>query len=372
MKKLTRSDIQLGQPLPWSVHDKEGRLLLRKGIVIAYEHQIERLIANGLYLGTQEVVPPHRKHEEEEQISVFDHIGSLTLRLKSLFNALCSYPPAADAPERLANMAKDILATCARDTDAAIAAANLDFHNPYLLSHHIHSAVLCALVGRRLEIPEKELVSILCAALTYDIGLVDLQHLEKQLEPLDEQQIAAIRQHPQKSVEMLKQVKVHDEIWLSAILHHHERADGSGYPHGLAADKIPLGASMLGAMDSYMAMVKSRPFREAKVPLKAIGEIFSGKDAKFNKAICDGLVKELGMYPPGAIVRLANNEIAIVQARGEKITQPVVYSVFDPSGMPYMVPRQRDSTTEEFAVKSTVAHSECRAVALIMRRLWSK
>jgi len=372
MKRLTRNDIQLGQPLPWSVHDKDGRLLLRKGIVIAFEHQIERLIANGLYLGTQEVAPTHKKYEVEESDPVFDHIGSLTLRLKSLFNSLCSYPPAADTPMRLINVAKDIAETCARDPDAAIAAANLDFHNPYLLSHHIHSAVLCALVGRRLEIPEKQLISILCAALTYDIGLIDLQHLEKQLDPLNDQQIAAIRQHPLKSVEMLKQVKIHDEIWLSAILHHHERADGSGYPEGLSADKIPLGASMLGAMDSYMAMVKSRPFREAKVPLKAIGEIFNEKGAKFTKSVCDALVKELGMYPPGAIVKLSNNEIAVVKARGEKITQPQVFSVFDTAGMPYMVPRQRDTTTEEFTVKGTVAHSECRAVAMIMRRLWSK
>ncbi len=371
MKRLTRDDIQLGQPLPWSVHDRDGRLLMRKGVVIAFEHQIERLIASGLYLGVQEVVPSHRKFEAEEPEPVFDHIGSLTLRLKSLFNALCSQPPAADAPARLTDMAKDIAATCARDADAAIAAANLDFHNPYLLSHHIHSAVLCALIGRRLEVPEKELVSILCAALTYDIGLIDLQYLEKQLEPLDAQQIAAIRRHPLKSVEMLKRVKIHDETWLSAILHHHERADGSGYPDGLAADRIPLGASMLGAMDSYMAMVKSRPFREAKVPLKAIGEIFGGKDDKFSKPVCEALVKELGMYPPGAIVRLANNEIAVVKAKGEKITQPQVYSVFDAAGMPYMAPRHRDAAAEEFAVKSTVAHSECRAVALIMRRLWS-
>lgn len=370
MKQLTRADIRVGEPLPFSVYDKDGRLLLRKGVVVAFEQQIERLIAQGLFAMGQEA--PVRYLPREEAPPVFDEIGSLTLRLKTIFTAFSGASFADDAPERVISMAREILAACGRDAEAALAAVHLDFHNPYLLAHHVHSAVLCALLGRSVGVPEEELIPVMCGALTYDIGLVDMPHLEKQREPLSEEQNGFVRRHPQKSAEILKRAGVADEIWLAAVLDHHERLDGGGYPRSLAGDGLARGARMVGLADSYLAMIKSRPFREARVPLQAMREIFLEKECNFGAEFCDALVKEVGMYPPGAIVRLVNGEIAVVKTRGRKTMQPQVFSVYDASGMPFMSPRERDSDLDECAVKAPVAHSECRAVALIMRRLWTK
>lgn len=358
--------------MPFSVYDGNGRLLLRKGVIIAFEQQIERLIANGLYADAgaapDRPVPPAR----EKQPPVFDEIGSLTLRLKTTFTACFGAVPADDAGERVVALARGIHAACARDAEAAIAAVHLDSFNPYPLAHHVHSAVLCSLLGRRMGMADDDLMPILCAALTYDMGLVDMIHLEKQLEPLSAEQSEVVRRHPARGVELLKRAGVDDPVWLAAILHHHERVDGGGYPKGLAGDDVPLGARMLGMVDSYTAMTRGRPYRDAKVPAKAVGEIFSGKETLFGAKVSEALVKELGMYPPGAIVRLANGETAVVKARGAKITQPQVFSVYDASGMPFMLPQQRDSRLDEYAVKAPVAHSECRAVVLIIRRLWTR
>lgn len=375
MKLLSRADVQLGKPLPFSIYDKGGRLLLRKGIVISFEQQIERLVANGMYadVGLDGAGGPYRARTAiRDEIPVFEEIGSLTLRLKTLFTALSGVSFAGDTVGKLDTLAREIHGASARDPEAAIAAVHLDFHNPYLLSHHVHSAVLCSLLGRRIGMPDNELMPLLCAALTYDAGLLDMPHLEKQMGPLSREQDGAVRNHPQKSVEMLRRAGVRDEIWIFAVQNHHERLNGEGYPRRLAGKDISLGARMLGLVDCYLAMVKSRPFREARVPLKAMREIFISKEESFGDELCDALVRELGMYPPGAIVRLANGEVAVVKARGDKITQPQVFSVYDARGMPFMVPHERDSCLEECAVKETVAHSECRAVALIMRRLWTK
>lgn len=375
MKQLSRADIQVGSPLPFSVYDKNGRLLLRQGVTIAFEQQIERLIEGGLFadMKSERTLGSVRSASaNQEKTPVFDEIGSLTLRLKTTFTSFFGASPEDDGAERVTAMARKIHDACARDAEAAIAAIHLDSHNPYLLSHHVHSAVLCSLLGRRQGISDGELLPVMCAALTFDIGLVDMIHLEKQREPLDSEQAAIVRRHSQKSVDILKRAGVNEEAWISAVLNHHERMDGSGYPQGLSGDHIPRGARMLGMIDSYLAMIKNRPFRGAKVPLMAVREIFNEKDAKFDPEICDVLVRELGMYPPGAIVRLVNGEVAVVKGRGEKITQPQVFSVYDISGMPLMSPRQRDATLSENAIKEPVAHSECRAVELIIRRLWTK
>ncbi|MBS4098489.1 MAG: HD domain-containing protein [Sulfuricella sp.] len=373
MKRLVPADVRLGMPLPFSVFDKDGRLLLRKGVVISYQHQLERLVANGLFAAEGAAASTAPAHPVVGQPQpVFDEIGSLTLRLKTLFTDLLGAAPSDDTRERVIAMAREIHAACARDAEGAIAAIHLDFHNPYLLSHHVHAAVLCALLGERLGMADAELTPLMCAALTFDIGLVDMLHLEKQPDALSEEQNETMRRHPQTSVTRLKRAGVDNEIWLAAVSSHHERINGSGYPHGLHRDELPPGARLLGLVDIYTAMIKGRSYRAAKVPLKAIAEIMQGKETQFDASSCDTLVKELGMYPPGALVRLANGEVAVVKERGAKIHEPQVHSVYDKAGMPLMSPRQRDSRLEEFAVKAPVAHSECRAVALIIRRLWTK
>lgn len=358
--------------MPFSVYDGNGRLLLRKGVVIAFEQQIERLIANGLYAHAGTTPDWPSAPAREKPPPVFEEIGGLALRLKTTFTGFFGAVPDDDAGERVVALARGIRAACERDAEAAVAAIHLDSYNPYPLSHHVHSAVLCCLMGRRMGMPDEDLMPVLCAALTYDLGLVDMVHLEKQLEPLSAEQSDAIQGHPARSVELLKRAGVGDASWLAAILSHHERVDGSGYPRRLSGDGVPLGARMLGAADSYTAMTRGRPYRDAKVPAKAVGEIFGGKDRLFGSLVSESLAKELGMYPPGAIVRLANGEIAVVKARGAKIAQPQVFSVYDAFGMPFMLPQQRDTRLDEYAVKGPVAHSECRSVALIMRRLWMK
>lgn len=369
MEKVSPADIRIGAPLPFSVYDKDGRLLLRKGVVLAFEHQIDRLLANGLYMASSKAAPSYPT--EDKPPAVFDEIGSLTLRLKTLFTAFLGVAAPADIGARMAAMAREIHAACERDADAALAAVHLDFHNPYLLSHHVHSAVLCSLLGRRLGMASEELAALMCAALTYDISLVDMAHLEKQMEPLSTEQGKDLRYHPQRSVDILKRAGIANDLWLTAISDHHERVDGSGYPQGLSGAGLAPGTCMLGMIDCYTAMIKGRPYREAKVPLKAISEVFNGKAAQFDGNLCDALVKELGMYPPGALVRLANGEVGVITERGAKIHAPQVYSVYDTSGMPLMVPRQRDVQLEQFAIRTPVAYSECRAVALIIRRLWT-
>ena len=87
---------------------------------------------------------------------------------------------------------------------------------------------------------------------------------------------------------------------------------------------------------------------------------------------CDALVKELGMYPPGSIVRLANGEIAVISKRGKDIRTPSAFSLFEKNGVPRLSPIPRDTFDPIYAIKSAVSHTECRAVSLIISRLWTK
>lgn len=369
MKKLALGDIELGKPLPWSVYDRNGNLLLRKGFVVSYAEQLARLLERGLYSGGGG--DREASTEEAGQPASYQRIGAATLRLKALLNDLRSSEPSSDVLDRLRALARELAQAARQDPDAALAAAHQDFHNIYILAHQVHCAVLAALLAPRLNIGEEPLHALMCAALTCDLGMLDLHFLEKQKAPLDAAQLAELRRHPTRAVDILRRAGVKDALWLSIVADHHERPDGQGYPRGRGANETTPLAKVLAVLDAYLAMIKPRPWREARIPLTAMRELYGLKDSAVSGGICDALIKELGMYPPGSIVRLASNEIAVVGKRGPVLQQPEVYSIYERGGIPRMTPLRRDSQDPAYAVTAALSHQECRSAALIIARLWT-
>lgn len=369
MRQLGRADLRVGAPLPWSCYDRNGHLLLRKGVAISFEHQIDRLIAEGLFIEDRSRGGGAAARRGEPE-SVFERLVALAWGLRTVFNDLLSTTPAPDAEERLRSRARKIVDACAADPSAAIAAIHLDFQNPYVLSHHVHAAVACALLGKRIGVADEELLPVVCGALTFDLGLAEFAHLEKQAEPLDEDQSCTVNQHAQRTVSILHRAGVDDPIWLDTILQHHERWNGGGYPNGLAREEICVGARLLAVADSYTAMIRARAHRAARMPLEAQGELFKHMSILYEERICVALVKEFGMYPPGSIVRLANGEAAVIKEKGKQDGKLMAMSVYDANGMPYMAPQRRDTSEERHAIVRPLPQAECRSAAVIIRRLW--
>lgn len=368
MRQLGRAELRVGAPLPWSCYDRNGHLLLRKGVSISFEHQIDRLISEGLYIEDRNRGGTAARGGEPE--SVFERLVALAWGLRTLFNSLLSATPAPDTGERLLSRARKIIDACAADPNAAIAAVHLDFQNPYPLSHHVHAAVVCALLGQRIGLGNDELLPIVCAALTFDLGLAEFAHLEKQTGPLDAEQAATVRQHTQRSLAILGRAGIDNPVWLATIAQHHERWNGGGYPEGRGREDICIGARLLAVADSYTAMIRSRVFRPARMALEAQGELFRHIGILYDERICVALVKEFGMYPPGTVVRLGNGEVAVVKEKDKKDGKLVAMSIYDAQGMPYMAPQRRDASLPQYAILRPLPQAECRSAAVIIRRLW--
>lgn len=369
MRILRREDFALGKPLPFPVFDKKGNLLLRKGFVISSADQLDRLLERGLCLREDS---GGGRGGDQDQLSVYQRIGSATLRLKPLLNDLRSASPSADVLARLSGLARELRKLAQQDPESALAAVHLDFHNVHLLAHPVHRAVLGAVLSPRLSVGEAQLHALMCAALTCDLGMVELFHLEKQKTRLDADQSDEVSRHVERSLALLRRVGVNDSLWLSTVADHHERLDGKGYPNNrVAADISPL-AKLLAVLDSYLAMIKPRPWRPAMIPLAAMKELHGLKGTSLAGNLCDALIKELGLYPPGAIVRLTCQEVAVVTRRGKDIHTPAeTYSVYEPSGIPRMTPVRRDPSDAKYAVQSALSYAECRSASLIIPRIWT-
>jgi putative nucleotidyltransferase with HDIG domain len=139
--------------------------------------------------------------------------------------------------------------------------SSIDAKDPYTCGHSERVAITCREVARRMNLSDREVECAYMAGLLHDIGKIGTpEHIlrkEGRLEP-EERQI--VQRHPVIGGHILEGIKRMEPI-REAILHHHERLDGSGYPDGLRGDQVPLLARVVGLADAFDAMTSNRPYR---------------------------------------------------------------------------------------------------------------
>jgi hypothetical protein len=99
-------------------------------------------------------------------------------------------------------------------------------------------------------------------------------------------------------------------------------------------------------------------------------ELLMENGGKTDQRLSNLMIKELGVFPPGALVRLANGEIGMVKERQANTAHPIVYSFVRPDGMPMAVALRRDTQRSEYRVQGLVPFDDYRASVGLVRRLW--
>lgn len=156
--------------------------------------------------------------------------------------------------------------------------------------HSMRVSHLAARIAESLGLSPAHVDDIRAAALLHDIGKIGISDgiLGKQ-GPLTAEELRTIRSHPEKGVEILQPLKQFETL-LPAILHHHERFDGSGYPKGLTGEAIPLSARIISVADTYDAILSDRPYRLAASHDKALREMQTWAERQFDSRVLDAFL----------------------------------------------------------------------------------
>jgi putative two-component system response regulator len=134
-------------------------------------------------------------------------------------------------------------------------------------------AVLAARLGRRLELPADELDAVTYGALLHDVGKIGVpDRVLSKAGVLTDEEWALVRQHPEIGERICAPLQSFAAFG-PIIRHHHERWDGGGYPDGLRAEQIPLGARIVGLVDTFDAITHDRPYRPARPIEQALEEL---------------------------------------------------------------------------------------------------
>ena len=156
------------------------------------------------------------------------------------------------------------------------------------------TARLVVKLGRSMGLPEEDLRLLRYVSRIYDVGMVRVgdEVLRKRgaLRPDDYE---SIKRHPAAGVDILAPIEFLGKV-KDAILHHHERFDGKGYPSGLAGEQIPLAARVLAVVDAYESMVTERPYRKAMEREAAIEELMGCSGTQFDPRVVEHFIEIIG------------------------------------------------------------------------------
>jgi putative nucleotidyltransferase with HDIG domain len=148
-------------------------------------------------------------------------------------------------------------------------AISLEAKDPYTRGHSERVAGFAARLAERLSLGKAEVDLVELAGLLHDIGKIGVRE-EVLNKPgrLTPEEFEHVKQHPALGAQILEPI-AEDPQLIKAVLHHHENWNGTGYPHGLAGDAIPLFAQILKVTDVYEALTSNRPYRPARSPEEA-------------------------------------------------------------------------------------------------------
>jgi HD-GYP domain-containing protein (c-di-GMP phosphodiesterase class II) len=343
----------VGEAMPFSVVDAYGRLLLGQGrtlvsqrqidMLIDRDGQVDRALAEAVRIARGGAVVTTAASATlfdrwEQLVWTFDDLGRRVVRHE------------AQAAQLVA-LVDDLSNLVVRDVDVALfLCMRQDDHRfaLYALTHSLHTTVLVLLTARQMGWAEPKALCAARAALTMNISMLELQATmaEQDTAPTG-RQLEQIRAHPALSAQMLRQVGVQDADWLAAVEDHHEQTGGGGYPRGTT--EVTDIAQLIRAADVFMAKISPRAKRPPMAAQLASRQLFQQQPGA---PLAIGLIKAIGVHPPGSLVQLQSGEVAVVTRRPVTGRAAQVATLSNRHGQPSIDTHRRDTAAPEFAIKA--------------------
>ncbi|MDR2869393.1 MAG: HD-GYP domain-containing protein, partial [Deferribacteraceae bacterium] len=206
----------------------------------------------------------------------------------------------------------------------------------YTYTHSVNVAVIAIYLGKRLGFSEQELHNLGFAGLMHDIGKMQIhEQILNKPGKLTNGEFTVVKMHALKGYMYLKSVGVTENSILTAVLHHHEKADGSGYPKALMDSQIPKFAKILSVVDVYDAITSDRAYHKGILPSDAMKLLFSWSGKRFNDALVRFFISIMGIYPAGTLIMLDTNELAVTLEPNKSASlRPTVLIVTDENMAP--------------------------------------
>lgn len=236
-------------------------------------------------------------------------------------------------------LVEEITNSLDRNPGALISLARLKTADDYTYMHSVAVSALMVSLAKQMEMTEREIHGAGRAGLLHDLGKanVPMKVLNKPGKLTDEE-FSFVKIHPEEGHRILLEGGSTDQVALDVVMHHHEKVDGSGYPHGLYDTAISRLAKMGAVCDVYDAITSNRPYKNGWDPTESIKKMSEWTGTHFDHEIFQAFVKCIGIYPTGSLVSLTSGRIGVVMDQSPKsLLTPQVKVFFNTRSKTYLV-----------------------------------
>lgn len=175
--------------------------------------------------------------------------------------------------------------------------ASIDAKDPYTRGHSERVSHLASRLAQAAGLDVDQVERMRIAGLVHDIGKIGVpESVLCKTGRLTRSEYEQMKRHPEIGYHILKDIPLMDDL-LPAVLHHHERYDGNGYPHGLRGEHIPMSARIVCVVDSFDAMSSNRTYRTAMTREEIMAELRANAGSQFDPELVEAFVSlDLSRY----------------------------------------------------------------------------
>lgn len=246
-----------------------------------------------------------------------------------------------------------------RNPNALMCLTKIREKDTYLLEHSLNVAVILANFAKYIELDEEDVQELALSGFLHDIGKIKIpDEILHKPGRLTDQEMVIMRDHVYHGIQTLEQMEIPERI-IRTISEHHERLDGYGYPEGSRGDEISFFGRMISIADTYDAITADRCYKAGMPSQNALKILLQDSPEKYDRELVQKFIKCVGIYPVGSLVKLSNEQVAmVVEQREENPLKPLVKIFYSIRGGHYMAPKTVDISSSQYEIEKAVMASD--------------
>lgn len=240
----------------------------------------------------------------------------------------------------VANVVADITESVLRNSGALVGLLAIKNKDEYTFLHSVSVCTLMVTFAQSLGMDRNLIRLAGIGGLLHDTGKMKVPNeILNKPGRLTEAEFDIMRSHPEEGWNILRHIDDMEAIPLEITLHHHERMDGTGYPHKLPGNEISQMAQMAAVVDVYDAITSDRCYHVGMPATEGLRKLWEWSKFHFNPELVQAFMRTVGIYPVGSLVRLESGRLGIVIEQNEgSLLQPKLKVIFTTKSNTYITP----------------------------------
>ena len=337
VKRIRRDQLRLGMYIhafdgSWFAHP-----FWRQGFVVQRESDLAAVLASDIETllidtsrGSDLLLPAGPPPEAEAPDARTEAAMQVVNRAKEAVRGLFDSARLGKAVESSAvlSIVEEVATEIEQNRRALLKVLRLKSKDEYT---YLHSVAVCALMvnlAAQLGLDERKAAKLGTAGLLHDVGKVKIPDaVLNKPGRLTAEEYALAQTHSMEGYRMLAEVEGIPAVALDVCQHHHEKIDGTGYPHGLHGQEISLAARMGAICDVYDAVTSNRPYKDAWSPLEAIARMRQWH-GHFDPQLLFAFMLSVGLLPVGTVVQLRRDRLGVIVEGGRRGARPKILAFY--------------------------------------------